>query len=131
MATEAVGIGLAIKRYRDARSDSVLNRSVMAWFIIILLLAMGTVAISIVLRKKRIKDYTSLSPSSLPTISPKPQDQPTREASFPDVRIVYEDASGDQTERRITPFIVQHRELSQHIATYGTTSAHSDSTGFG
>lgn len=87
----------------------------MAWSIIILLLVMGTVAISIVLRKKRTKDYTSPSHSSLPMISPKPQDQPTREASFPDVRIVYEDASGDQTERRITPL---HCSASGVITAY-------------
>lgn len=87
----------------------------MVWLIIILLLAMGTVAISIVLRKKRIKDYTFPSHSSLPTISPKPHDQPTREASLPDVRIIYEDASGNQTERRITPL---------HCSASGVVNAH-------
>lgn len=81
----------------------------MAWFIIILLLAVGIVAISIILRKQRIKDYTFPSHSSVPTISPEPHDQATREASLPDVRIIYQDASGDQTERRITPI---HRSAS-------------------
>ena len=87
----------------------------MVWFIIILLLAMGTVAVCIFLRKKRIKEYTFPSHSSQPTISPKPHDQPTSEASFPDVRIAYEDASGDQTERRITPL---HRSASGVITAH-------------
>jgi hypothetical protein len=87
----------------------------MVWFIIILLLAIGTVTISIFLRKKRTKGNTFLSYSSPPTISPKPQDQPTREASFPDVRIAYEGASGDQTERRITPL---HRSASGVITAH-------------
>ena len=87
----------------------------MVLFIIVLLLATGTVAISIFLRKKRIKDNTFPSHSSLPTISPKPRDQPTRKASLPDVRIVYEDARGDQTERRITPL---HRSASGVITAH-------------
>jgi hypothetical protein len=87
----------------------------MVWFIIVLLLAIGTVAISIFLRNKRIKDYTFPSHSSPPTKSPEPHDQPTREASFPDVRIAYEDGSGDQTERRITPL---------HHSAAGVITAH-------
>lgn len=73
---------------------------------------MGTVALCIFLRKKRIKEHTSPSYSSPPTIS-LPSHEPTREASFPDVRITYEDASGNQTERKITPF---HRSASGVIA---------------
>jgi hypothetical protein len=84
----------------------------MTWFIILLILG---VAIFVVLRSRRPKNLEVASLPSLARTSPEPESQPLPKTTFPEVRISYEDASGDVTERTITPI---HRLGTRVIKAY-------------